>query len=208
MTTPASAAQAMLDHHASKIEIVHAKTAQAINRVRAHRGLSQQARDGRIARIHREAQAELEELSVSGKQALDTYGQRLIDRALGNRSSDPQTVMAMRQANQLAASLNDPSIAMETLRGAQQDGDTQYAKAIAARAFSNGWTDVVNQWNHDGSNDASMRLINEYRELPQLDPVIWNAHHFLAPPKELEHMKTHEISRAAETDYSDGGEAA
>lgn len=208
MTTPISAAQAMLDKHANKIETVHAKTAQAISRINNHRGLSEQAKQGRIARAYRDAQTELEELRESGKQALDTYGQRLIDRALGNRSSDPQTIMAMRQANQLAAGLNDPGIAMETLRGAQQDGDTQYAKAIAARAFSNGWTDVVNQWNHDGSNDASMRLINEYRELPSIDPTIWNAHHFMAPPKELEHMKTHEISRAAETDYSDGGEAA
>ncbi|MFF1655799.1 hypothetical protein [Streptomyces sp. NPDC058255] len=208
MTTPISAAQAMLDKHANKIEVVHARTAQAINRINNHRGLSEQARQGRIARVYRDAQAELEQLRESGKKALDAHGQGLIDRALGSRSSDPQTVMAMRQANQMAAGINDPGIAMEILRGAQQDGDTQYAKAIAARAFSNGWTDVVNRWNHDGSNDASMRLINEYQELPHIDPAIWNAHHFLAPPKELEHMKTYEISRAAETDYSDGGEAA
>ncbi|MEV7032724.1 hypothetical protein AB0N99_21225 [Streptomyces sp. NPDC093272] len=208
MTTPISAAQAMLDQHANKIEAVHAKTARAIDRINNHRGLSEQARQGGIARVYREAQAELEQLRDSGKKALDAYGQRLIDRAFGSRGGDAQTVMAQRQASQMAAGLNDPGIAMEALRGAQQDGDTQYAKAIAARAFSNGWTDIVNQWNHDGSNDASIRLVNEHRNLPQIRPEIWNAHHFLAPPKELDGMRDYQISRAAQTDYSDGGEAA
>lgn len=208
MTTSASTAQSMLDKHGEKIAAVHQRRDTAIERVRAHRGLSEQARQGHIARIHRETQAELEQLRDSGKKELDAYGQRLIDRAFGSRSSDPQTVMAMRQANSMAAGLTDPRIAMDTLRGAQQDGDTQLAKAIAARAFSSGWRDVVNQWNHDGSNDASMRLLNEHQELPQIDPAIWNAHHFLAPPKELDGMKDYEISRAAQTDYSDGGEAA
>lgn len=208
MTTPISAAQAMLDKHADKIAMVHARRDSAIDRINRHRGLSQQARDGRIARAHREAQAELEQLSISGKKALDAYGQGLIDRAVGFRGGDPQTITAQREARRVAASVNDPGIAMEMLRTAQQDGDTQMAKAIAGRAFSNGWNDVVNQWNHDGSNDASMRLLNEYQELPHIRPEIWNAHHFLAPPKELDGMKDHEINRAANTDYSDGGEAA
>ena len=208
MTTPISAAQTMLDKHADKIAHVHARTEQAIDRINRHRGLSEQARQGGIARAYREAQAELEQLRESGKKALDAYGQRLIDRALGSRGGDPQTVMAQRQAQQMAAGVTDPGMAMEMMRTAQQDGDTQMAKAIAGRAFSNGWSDVVNQWNHDGSNDSAMRLLNEHQELPHIDPAIWNAHHFLAPPKELAGMRDYEISRAAQTDYSDGGEAA
>lgn len=208
MTTSISTAQAMLDKHGEKIAAVHQRRDMTINRIRAHRGLSEQAKQGRIARAQREAETELEELRVSGKKALDDYAQRLIDRALGSRGGDPQTVTAQREARRMAADVTDPGIAMEMMRTAQQDGDTQMAKALAGRAFSYGWTDVVNQWNHDGSNDAAMRLLNERNELPNTDPTIWNAHHFLAPPKELEHMKTHEISRAAETDYSNGGEAA
>jgi len=204
MTTPTSTAQAMLDKHADKIAMVHAKTEAAIARINNHRGLSEQARQGRIARVYRDAQAELEQPRESGKQALDAYGQRLIDRALGSRGGDPQTVTAQREARRVAASIADPGIAMEMMRTAQQDGDTQMAKAIAGRAFSNGWSDVVNQWNHDGSNDPAMRLLNEHQELPHIDPAIWNAHHFLAPPKELEGMRDHEISRAAQTDYSSG----
>ncbi|MEU5345706.1 hypothetical protein AB0H18_33565 [Streptomyces sp. NPDC020766] len=208
MTTSVSTAQAMLDKHADKIALVHAKTESAISRINNHRGLSEQARQGRIARAYRAAQAELEQLRIDGKKSLDDYGQRLIDRALGSRGGDPQTVMAQRQAQQMAASITDPGIAMEMMRTAQQDGDTQMAKALAGRAFSNGWSDVVNQWNHDGSNDSAMRLLNEHQELPSMNPTIWNAHHFLAPPKELDGMKDYEISRAAQGDYSDGGEAA
>jgi hypothetical protein len=208
MTTPISAAQAMLDKHAEKIAAVHERREMAINRINAHRGLSEQARQSHIARAYRAAQAELEELRVSGEKALKDYGQRLIDRAFGSRGGDPQTVMAQRQAQQMAASITDSGIAMDMLRTAQQDGDTQMAKAIAGRAFSNGWADVVNQWNHDGSNDPAIRLLNEHQELPHLQPAIWNAHHFLAPPKELDGMKDYEISRAAAADYSDGGEAA
>ncbi|QKZ22070.1 hypothetical protein [Streptomyces chartreusis] len=208
MTTPISAAQAMLDHHAEKIAVVHARTEQTIHRINNHRGLSEQARQGGIARAYREAQVELEQLRESGKKALDAYGQRLIDRAVGFRGGDSQTVTAQREARRVAASINDPGIAMEMMRTAQQDGDTQMAKAIAGRAFSNSWHDVLNQWNHDGSNDPAMRLLNEHQELPHIKPEIWNAHHFLAPPRELDGMKDYEITRAANTDYSDGGEAA
>ncbi|WP_405671494.1 hypothetical protein OG848_08265 [Streptomyces canus] len=208
MTNSVSTAQAMLDKHGEKIALVHAKTEMAISRINAHRGLSEHARQGRIARVYRDAQAQLEQLRDSGKKELDAYGQRLIDRALGSRGGDPQTVMAQRQAQQMAASITDPGIAMEMLHTAQQDGDSQMAKAIAGRAFSYGWRDVVNQWNHDGSNDQAMRLLNEHQELPSMDPAIWNAHHFLAPPRELDGMRDYEINRAANTDYSDGGEAA
>lgn len=209
MTTSVSTAQAMLDKHGEKRQAIFDSLDSTINRINQQRSLSDAARTSRIAVAWQSAQTQLHELQATTEAALNSHGRRLVDRAFGSKGGDPQTVMAQRQANQMVAGLNDSRLAMEQLRGAQHDGDTQMAKTIARHAYSNGWTEVVDQWNHDGSHDPEIRMLNEHRELPHVQSsIVWQQSHYMPPPRALSGMNPMEINRAAQADYSDGGDAA
>ncbi|MBD9730194.1 hypothetical protein PV755_46555 [Streptomyces caniscabiei] len=203
-----SNANDMLAAHQAKVQAVRDQLEATVNRINNHKGLSFEAKQGRVSRAYLDAQQQMAVLRDSGRKELERHEQRLLDRVFGNKGGDGQTLMAQRQANQMAASITNQAAAMDMLRTAQQDGDTQLAKAIAGRAYSNNWVDVVDHWNHDGSNDPAIRLLNEHREMPQVNRFIWDAEHHVGQPREIENMKPHEISRAAQADYSDGGEAA
>lgn len=181
-----------------------------VQRTMDRKGMTDQARQAVAARTFRQAQAQTQRLFDEHIAGIQRHKQKLVDRAFGARGGDAQTVMARRQAQQMTAGLDDHRTALDMLRTAQQDGDTQLAQVLAGHAYSMGWTDVVDHWNHDGSNDRAMTAILEAQQLPDTSDVAWRmgvaAEFHVEKPAVLDGLRDQEIDSLARDDL--GGEAA
>ncbi|WNI15224.1 hypothetical protein [Actinacidiphila sp. ITFR-21] len=204
---PASPAQKMLTEHHAKVDEIRSRYETTVQRIRDHRGLTPEAKRGGIARAYEETQAALSQLAATGLAAIENHRRNLVDRAWGGKTSDPQAAMAQRQANQMVNSVTDHHQLAGMLRQAQQDGDHQLAKTVAGQAWSNGYTDIVDQWNHDGAQNSTMRLLIEHKNMPKIEPFIWGAEHSVYPAREIEGLSAHRVGMEARADYS-GGDAA
>ncbi|MFB7162068.1 hypothetical protein [Streptomyces sp. NPDC056242] len=181
-----------------------------VQRAVDRKGMTDRARQAVAARTYRQAQAQTQRLLDEHVAGIQRHKQKLVDRAFGSRGGDAQTVMARRQAQQMTAGLDDHHIALEMLRTAQQDGDTQLAQVLAGHAYAMGWTDIVDQWNHDGSNDRAMAGLLEAQQLPDTSDVAWRmsvaAEFHVEKPAVLDGLREQDIDSLARDDL--GGEAA
>lgn len=182
-----------------------------VQRAMDRKGLSDRARQAVAARTYRQAQAQSQKLLDEHIAGIERHKKALIDRAFGSDdSSDPNTLMARRQARETAAQLDMPWKGMDLMETAQQEGDTVLAKALAGHAFTMGWTDVVDQWNHDGSNDRAMRNLLDLKQLPDTTDFGWrmnvSSDFHIAKPSVLDGLREQEIDSLARDDL--GGEAA
>lgn len=200
-------AQAVIDgtraQAAAFIESAEATVQRAMDR----KGLSDRARQAVAARTYRQAQAQAQQLLEDHIAGIERHKQKLVDRAFGARGGDGQTVMARRQAQTLAAGLEDAGYAMEMLRTAQQDGDAQLAQVVARVAFSRGWLDVVDQWNHDGTHNTAMAGLLELDQLPDTNDWKWRASvatdFHVNRPAALNGLREQEIDHLAHDDLGD-----
>ncbi|MER6402994.1 hypothetical protein ABT269_05560 [Streptomyces viridosporus] len=178
-----------------------------IARAMDRKGLSDRARQAVAARTYRQNQAQQEKLFAEHIAGINRHRQQLIDRAFGARGGDGQTLMARRQAQSMAAGLDEPWKAMDLLKTAQQDGDAQLAQVVAGHAYSRGWTDVVDQWNHDGSNDRAMRNLLEAQQLPDTNDIAWrmsaSAEFYAEKPAILDGLREQEIDTLSRDDLGD-----
>ncbi|MCI3930190.1 hypothetical protein [Streptomyces sp. AN091965] len=189
----------------------NAESARAvIDRVMDRKGLTDQARQAAASRTFRQAQARAEQLVSEHIAGVERFKQSRLDRAFGARGGDAQSLMARRQAQQMVTSADEDWKAMDLLKTAQQDGDTQLAQVVAGHAYSMGWTDVVDQWNHDGAHNTAIAGLLEAQQLPDTNDIGWRmgvaAEYYVDKPAVLDGLRDHEIDRLARDDL--GGEAA
>ncbi|MGC4964633.1 hypothetical protein ACLQ2H_01270 [Streptomyces globisporus] len=181
-----------------------------VQRAMDNKQMSTRAQQAIAARTYRQTQAQTQTLLDQHITGVQQYKQKLVDRAFGARGGDAQTIANRRAAQQMVAGLDDGSIAMEMMRTAQQDGDTQLAQVIAGHAYSRGWNDVVDRWNHDGTNNTAMRNLVELQQLPDTNDIGWRmgvaAEFHVNPPAVLQGLRDTEIDALARDDL--GGEAA
>ncbi|MGW3663719.1 hypothetical protein [Streptomyces sp. NPDC005141] len=181
-----------------------------VQRTMDRKGLTDQARQTVAARTYRQAQAQSQRLLEEHIAGIERHKKTLVDRAFGSNGGDAQTLMARRQAQQMVAGLDESWKAMDMLATAQQDGDTQLAKVVAGHAFSRGWEDVVDQWNHDGSNDRSLRNLLDLKQLPDTNDTAWRfsvaGDFHVNQPSILSGLREQDIDSLARDDL--GGEAA
>ncbi|WP_128817424.1 hypothetical protein [Streptomyces sp. S063] len=195
--------QKQMDAHRAKAEQVRQNAQQQIDRIGQRQELTLEAKRSAAARVYKPARATTQQLLEQHVDMVRQHKQALARKAFGSdNAADPMTAMARRQARQQAAGIQDHHEATEAIRNAQFDGDTHLARAIAAKAFENGWHDVVDTWNADGSNNAYMQPLIELMQMPDTDNLQWRmetAMQYAPPlPGVLEGMKDHEITRAAE----------
>ncbi|MEV5131663.1 hypothetical protein AB0K87_14445 [Streptomyces sp. NPDC053705] len=181
-----------------------------IQRATDRKELSDRARQAVAARTYRQAQAQAKVLLDEHIAGVQQYKQKLVDRTFGARGGDAQTIANRRAAQQMTAGLDDHHTAMEMLRTAQQDGDTQLAQVLAGHAYSRGWNDIVDQWNHDGSNNTAMRNLLELQQMPDTNDLGWRmsvaGDFHVNQPAALNGLREQDIDALARDDL--GGEAA
>lgn len=202
-----------IDAHRAKADQLRERTEQQLGRIAQRRDLTPEAKRTAAARVYKPAVESIQQALEQHIEMVKRHKQQLADKAFGSdRAADPATAMARRQARQMAAAVEDMRDAEQMLRDAKFDGDDNLARAVAAVSFERGWDEVVDVWNEDGRHDNAMRGLREIRTMPDTDDAVWRmnvAQSYAKPmPGILDGLKPHEISRAAEADYGDGGEAA
>lgn len=178
-----------------------------VQRAMDRKGLTDQARQAVAARTYRQAQAQTQKLLDEHVAGVARYKQSKVDSAFGARGGDAQSIANRRAAQQMVAGLDDSGIAMEMLRTAQQDGDTQLAQVLAGHAYARGWRDLVDQWNHDGSNDRAIAGLLEMEQLPDTSDVTWRlslaADFHVEKPAVLDGLREQEIDTLARDGLGD-----
>lgn len=182
-----------------------------VQRTMDRKGMTDRARQAVAARTYRQAQAQTQQLLEQHIAGIERHKKTLVDRAFGNSdSSDSQTLTARRYARETAAQADQAWKAMDLMQTAQQEGDTQLAKAVAGHAFTMGWNDVVDQWNHDGSNNGAMRHLLDLKQLPDTNDQAWRfsvaGDFHVNQPAILRGLREQDIDMLARDDL--GGEAA
>lgn len=205
--------QKAMDAHIAKADQLRENASDAIARISDRKDLTPEAKRTAAARIYKPVAEQIQQALDDHVAMVGRHKQKLAEKAFGSdRATDPATASARREARRMAASVEDMGAAEQMLRDAQFDGDDNLARAVAAVAFERNWDQVVDVWNSDGRHDGAMRHLRELRELPDTNDSVWRmnvAQSYAKPmPGILDGLKPHEISRAAETDYSAGGEAA
>lgn len=205
--------QKAMDAHRAKAEQIRQRADDQIARITARTDLTVDAKRSAAAKVYKPAAEQIQQMLDQHVAKVKAHKEDLARKAFGSdRAADPATAMARRQARQQAATVEDARQAAEMIRNAQFDGDKELARAVAATAFERGWHDAVDVWNADGSNNAYMQHVIELVQMPDTNDAVWRmnvAQAYAKPmPGILDGLKPHEISRAAETTYNDGGEAA
>ncbi|MFF7577534.1 hypothetical protein ACFZBE_21530 [Streptomyces sp. NPDC008061] len=195
--------QKALDAHQAKADQIRENAQAALDRIGSRKDLTPEAQRAAAARIYKPATEQIQQMLDQHIAKVTQHKQQLAQKAFGSdRSTDPQTAMARRQARQIAATAEDAYQAEQMVRDAQFDGDDHLARAAAAVAYERGWHDVVDVWNADGRNDTAMRYLIELEQLPDTNDTAWRistAASYSQPLSGvLDGLKPHEISRAAE----------
>ena len=205
--------QKAMDAHRAKADAVRDRATDAIRRIGERRDLTPEAKRAAAAKVYKPAAEQIQQALDNHIAMVKQHKQELARKAFGaGTAADPMTAMARRQARQQAATVTDADQAESLIRDAHFSGDRELARAVAAVAFERGWHGAVDAWNEDGSNDAFMKHVIELAQMPDTNDVVWRmnvAQSYSQPmPGILDGLKPHEISRAADTDFGDGGEAA
>ncbi|MEV7983340.1 hypothetical protein [Streptomyces sp. NPDC086519] len=198
------------------VEQLRATFQRGLDNVRARQDLTPQAREVAIARAYRAAR---DGLARAQQSDADRYRRQraLLERQLfGGDDSSGYNALSARDAREKAAQLTDPREAHAAFQRAQRDGDTDYAKAIAARAADLASQPIVGQaWqpivaSYVQGND---RRAKAYQELAELaDPSSGLDFTYILPkPREIDAYQDHQIDAIAGSDlgvYGDGPQAA
>lgn len=201
-----------LDAHRAKAEQLRAETTAQLQRIASRNELTPEARRTAAARVYKPSREQMNQMLDEHIGMINRHKQELARKAFGSdNAADPATAMMRRQARQQAAALEDRRSAQDMLREAKFDGDTHLARAVARTAFENGWHDVVDEWNADGSNNAYMKPLIELQQMPDTDDIGWRMHTAASfvPPEcgpDLLGLRDGQISQAAEGEW--GGDAA
>ena len=202
--------QKAMDAHRAKAEQIRQQADDQIARITARTDLTADAKRAAAAKVYKPAAEQIQHMLDQHIDQVKAHKQQLAKKAFGSdTAADPAS---SREARRMASQIQDADEAATMIRNAQFDGDKQLARTIAGVAFERGWHSAVDAWNADGSNNAYMRHVIDLVQMPDTNDVVWRlnvAQQYAKPmPGILDGLKDHEISRAAETDYNDGGEAA
>ncbi|OLT12212.1 hypothetical protein BJF79_22780 [Actinomadura sp. CNU-125] len=107
-----------------------------MQKIRANKRLSPQARQADLIKAHREASERAQQLWREGESAHAQRTRVLYRKAFVAPASDhPSDAISRRDAADRAAMVNDPKEALEMLARAQHHGDEHLARAIGQRAY-------------------------------------------------------------------------
>ncbi|REJ06297.1 hypothetical protein DY023_06610 [Microbacterium bovistercoris] len=175
-------------------------------RVRNDPRLNDAAKRTDIAKLYRAAQQDVDALHAEERKLTSDEQQRIERQVFGIRDSDPSALIAYRDAQDRAARLvfGQQDTAREMLRSATLSGDSTLAAAVVAKAFTYGWTDII-----DSYREANPRQANDIDDLAELSSWVQkNESDFfrgyvgtfhISEPQELSGMHEYAVKQLAET---------
>ncbi|MFH8799684.1 hypothetical protein ACH4F6_08830 [Streptomyces sp. NPDC017936] len=177
-----------------------------LEQIENSRTYSDHAKRVMAAKAYTAAQDAMNQLREAEVQQLTSRRSDLRRRMFGHPdTSDAQTLMARRNATEMAGQLDNPRIAAEELNKALQQGDSIMARAIAQRASDWNWGDVLTTY-ADTRTDFR-RLVDEYNSTPDPADQNWrlghNFAHVVPTPDVLGGMPHHQVASLATQELED-----
>jgi len=166
--------QAGIDAHRAAAAQLRDNAQAQLAQIAGRTELTAEARTERALKVYAPSRDQLNNMLQQEIEAVKARKQWHMQQAFGsNTAADSTTAAARREARRIAAKIEDPGHARETIRDAQFDGDKELARAVARTAFERGWHDVLDDWNRDGSNNRYMQHVVDYMQMPDTEDVAW-----------------------------------
>lgn len=120
-------------------------------------------------RAYIEARDRMNALRDRFRADVNSTRSRLERQLYGANSTDPASIVAMRDAQDRAAKLTNDANAKAAWETAQWSGDTGLQKAIAAQASRRGWSETMAA--HTTEHPTTKDLFHQLRTLPETEGV-------------------------------------
>lgn len=135
-----------LHKQAASIQKRWARTSDSLNNDNTLTDIGKRAK---LDSEHDQVSAKLSDLRRKETELIAAKKQSLERRLFGLSSvtsSDPNQIIAYRDAQDRAARLNSPDDAQEVFAAAIRSDDKTLAAAVLAKAVANGWSGIVNEY--------------------------------------------------------------
>jgi hypothetical protein len=123
--------------------------------------LTDLAKRDRGDQLRQQAREQMGELRTGYEQRRRELDLQVRQSAFGSAPTSPAGVAAFRDAVDRASKLERRAEAQQSMRAAIDTGDMELARAIAAKAHDQGWTDTVRAWGDAGGNIEFAQLLAE-----------------------------------------------
>ena len=156
-----------------------------ITEIRSNRSFTPQGRKREMARAVIDAKANLAKIKDQHVADRNARRDRLERLAFGQVGDvDPQTLIAIRDAQDRAQRIETEDDAAAMLHRATQTNDTTLASAIGLRAYNRGWTDVATNWAEKWDKAAYVEMFHDVpngKNTQAADAMVFR----VRPPEEL-----------------------
>lgn len=132
--------------------------------------LSDTGKRAKLDSEREQVQAKLRDLRKRESELIADKRQSLERRLFGLSSvtcTDPNQIIAYRDAQDRAARLNDGNTAQEVFAAAMRSDDKTLAAAVLARALSNGWSSIIAEYVKQ--HPAAREDLDDLAKLQQYD---------------------------------------
>ncbi|MGW7604480.1 hypothetical protein [Streptomyces antimycoticus] len=189
-------------------ESIRADYDRTVTRIRARQDLSAQARQVSIARAYNKAQEQMAQVQQADTARYNRQRQFLERKLFGNTGDiNGSQALSSRDARERAAKLSDAREATAAFERAKRDGDTDFARAIAAHAadqaampiMGDAWQPIVQQYAE--SSPAKADTYNELASMRQ--PGTGMDFQYVVPsPSELGRLTAAQVTQLASSDLT------
>lgn len=149
-----------------RAEQVRNQYERAVRDVNNDTSLSDSGKRERISELHNAAKEKMQNLRQSETKLVEDYKQQLARELFGlspATSSNPNEIIAYRDAQDRASRITSGDEAEQLLKTAELSDDKSLISAILARAFTEGWISIIDKYTADRPLAAS-----KMRDLKQL----------------------------------------
>lgn len=191
---------------------IRAEYERKLSHIRGRRDLTAEAQRVAIARAYQDAEQKMRQLQQQDTERYQRDRARLERQLFGAADSFGADAMNQRQAREMAAQITDPQQAADAYQRAKRDGDTAYARAIAAHAadlstvpvLGLAWQPIVDQYTQDSPAraDAMKQLGDLHRPGHGTDFT-----YVLPTPSEMGRLSAGQVMALADTDLDVHGDA-
>ncbi|WP_238422694.1 hypothetical protein [Gordonia sp. 'Campus'] len=150
---------------AEQVRNQYERETQAINN---DTSLSDSGKRERVSAYHDAAKAKMQKLRQNEVKLVEDRKQQLSQDLFGlssTTSSDPNQIIAYRDAQDRASKIESGEEAQRLLDSATLSGDKSLTSAILARAFNEGWSKIIDK--HAADNPQSLSKMRDLKKLQE-----------------------------------------
>jgi hypothetical protein len=160
--------ESQIDDLRAQAERIQSRLARTSDQLNSDGNLSDVGRQAKLDAERDRVSAQLRDLRQRERELVEVKKQSLERRLFGLSSvasSDPNQIIAYRDAQDRAARITDGGTAQEVFMAAMRSEDKTLAAAVLAKALDNGWDSIVAEYVKQ--NPAAREDLAEFAKIQQ-----------------------------------------